>query len=395
MRDHTTKIILLTDLTEEYGRSLIKGIMAYAKDNGPWVFCRMPEAFKDINGTKAFCKWAIEWGADGIIGRIDSEQDAELIKQTGLPLISQDFKERLKNAVNITGAYYETGKMAAEYFLKNGHSNFAFYGFKDIVWSRERAEGYEATVAKHGFKVHYFEQNKSNKPELWYYKPSPLSEWLTSLPKPIALLACDDNLGQQITEACKLTGIRIPEQLAVLGVDNDEMICNISNPALSSIGLDVVKAGYDAATLMDKMIMQKKKKKWPDIIVKPTQIITRQSTDIYAANDPYVLPALKYIHENINQNLRVTDVLKQIPLSRRALETRFQKITGYPLYKYIYHLRVEKFSRLLLETDKNIFEVAMETGFDSTKNLSRLFKEVKGCTPVEFRKKHLIRNQIS
>jgi len=215
------------------------------------------------------------------------------------------------------------------------------------------------------------------------------------LPKPIALLACDDNLGQQITEACKLTGIRIPEQLAVLGVDNDEMICNISNPALSSIGLDVVKAGYDAATLMDKMIKQKKKKRWPDIVVKPTQIITRQSTDIYAANDPYVLPALKYIHENINQNLRVTDVLKQIPLSRRALETRFQKITGYPLYKYIYHLRVEKFSRLLLETDKNIFEVAMETGFDSTKNLSRLFKEVKGCTPVEFRKKHLIRNQIS
>jgi LacI family transcriptional regulator len=385
------KIILLTDLAEEYGRGLIKGIMAYAKEHGPWVFCRMPEAFKDAHGIKDFCKWAKDWGADGIIGRIRTEDDAEQIKRADIPLIAQDFKERLSNAVNITGAYHDTGKMAAEYFLKNGYTNFAFYGFKNIVWSRERAEGYEATVKKHGYKVHYFEQRRSNTSELWYYKPSPLSEWLTSLPKPMALMACDDNLGQQITEACKLTGIRIPEELAVLGVDNDEMICTISNPALSSISLDVVKGGYDAAALMDKMIKQKRKLQWNDIIVKPMQIVTRQSTDIYAANDPYILPALKYIHENIHQNLRVTHVLKHIPLSRRALETRFQKVTGFPLYRYIYHLRIEKFSRLLLETDKSIFEIATETGFDSSKNLSRLFKEVKGCTPGEYRKKHLIK----
>ena len=129
---------------------------------------------------------------------------------------------------------------------------------------------------------------------------------------------------------------------------------------------------------------------WKDIVVQPTQIITRHSTDIYAANDECVLMALKFIHQNIHQNLRVADVLKKVPLSRRALENRFQKITGYPLYKYIYHLRIEKFSRQLLETKKTIFELATETGFDNSKNLSRLFKEVKGCTPSDYRKKHLI-----
>lgn len=367
----------------------MRGITVYAHEHGPWIFCRMPESFKDAYGIKGVCKWAKEWGADGIIGRIRTEEEADYIRRSGIPLIAQDFKERFANTPNITGAYYDTGKMAAEYFLKNGYSNFAFYGFKNIVWSRERAEGYEGTVKKQGYSVHYFEHHKTIAQELWYYKPSPLSKWLTSLPKPVALMACDDNLGQQITEACKLTGIRIPEELAVLGVDNDEMICNISDPPLSSIGLDVEKGGYEAAALMDKMIKHKEKK-WDDIVVRPTQITTRQSTDIYAANDAYVLMALKFIHQNIHSNLHVADVLKQVPLSRRALETRFQKITGYPLYKYIYHLRIEKISQQLLETGKTIFEIATETGFDNSKNLSRLFKEVKGCTPSDYRKKHLI-----
>lgn len=389
-----SKIILLIDLSEEYGRSLVKGISSYTKEHKPWVFCRMPHSFKNTYGVKGVCKWAKEWGADGIIGAFKTEEEAEIIKRAGIPLIVQDYKERFSNVPNITGAYFETGSMAAEYFLKKGFTNFAFYGSKSIVWSRERAEGFEATVKKHGYAVNYFEQRKTRSRELWYYKPSPLSEWLNELPKPIALMACDDNLGQQIAEACKLSGIRIPEELAVLGVDNDEMVCNISNPHLSSIALDVEKGGYEAAALMNKFI-KNKDSKWKDILVQPTQIITRQSTDIYAADDEYILLALKYIHQNIHQNIRVTDVLKCVPLSRKALENRFLKILGYPIYKYIYHLRIEKFSRQLLETDKKIFEIANESGFDNSKNLSRLFKEVKGCTPTNFRKLHLIQNDQS
>jgi LacI family transcriptional regulator len=205
-------------------------------------------------------------------------------------------------------------------------------------------------------------------------------------------MACDDNQGQHVTEACRQAGIRIPEEIAVLGVDNDETICNLSDPPLSSIVLDTEKAGYEAARLMDNLINNKTQSVY-DIIVEPTQVITRQSTDIYAANDKYIASALKYIHQNIENNIHVNHVLKQLPLSRRALEKRFQQITGLPVYKYIYKLRIEKFAAKLLETNKTIFEISLETGFGDSKNISRQFKEIKNCTPNEYRRKYVIRSK--
>lgn len=384
------KIILLIDFSEEYSKSLLRGITKYSKEHGPWVFCRMPTFYRETVGIEGILNWAKEWEADGIIAQFHNNSDIRQIVKAGIPLIAQDLKERFSDIPNITGDYFETGKLGAEYFLKKGFKNFAFYGFKDIVWSRERADGFEETLKKNGFDVHYFEHPKARSPEPWYYKPSSLSQWLKSLPKPIALMTCDDNQGQHITEACKHTGIRIPEEVAVLGVDNDELICNLSDPPLSSIGLDSEKGGYEAAKLLDLMIKHKDFKFY-DIIVKPVQVNTRHSTDIYAANDVYISSALKYIHQNIDKNLKVDNVLRQVPLSRRALEKRFQVITGFPVYKYIYNLRIEKFAQKLLETDKTVFEIALDTGLSDGKNVSRQFKQIKGCTPNEYRKKYLIK----
>jgi LacI family transcriptional regulator len=302
-----------------------------------------------------------------------------------ISVIAQDFEERFKDVPNITGAYHDTGKLGAEYFLKKGFTNFAFYGFKNIVWSRERAEGFEERIKEAGYAVHYFEHKKSRSMDLWYYKASALSRWLQSLPKPIALMTCDDNQGLHITEAAKHAGIRIPEDVAVLGVDNDENMCYLSDPPLSSISMDIEKGGYEAAKLIQQMITGRTKKKY-NIIVKPTHIITRASTDIYASGDEHIVNALKYIHLNIDKNLKVNHVLKEIPLSRRSMEKRFIQITGYPVYKYIYNLRIEKFIQKLVETDMTITEIALELGLDNTKNISRLFKQIKGVTPLAYRK---------
>jgi LacI family transcriptional regulator len=201
-------------------------------------------------------------------------------------------------------------------------------------------------------------------------------------------MACDDRQGQHITEACRHSGIRIPEEVAVLGVDNDEMICDLSDPPLSSIALDAEKGGYDSARLLDLMIRHGMDKTY-DVVVKPTQVVTRQSTDIYATHDDYIASSLKFIHQNIDKNLQVDDVVRQVPLSRRALEKRFLDITGYPIYKYIANLRIEKFSQKLLETDMTVFEIALDLGFTDTKNIARQFKQVKGCTPLEYRHRYL------
>ncbi|WP_209330029.1 DNA-binding transcriptional regulator [Lunatimonas salinarum] len=382
------KIILLLDFAEEYSKSLLKGISKYSSEHGPWTYCRMPLYYRETIGIEGIINWAKEWGADGIIGQLYNDMDIKLILESKIPVVAQDFKERFKELPNITGAYRETGLMGASYFLQKGFKNFAFYGFNDIVWSRERAEGFEEKINSVGYKVHYFEHRKSRSTDLWYYKSNSLSKWLVSLPKPIALMTCDDNQGLHIAEACKQNKIRIPEEVAVLGVDNDVMLCELSDPPLSSIAMDVEKGGYDTAKLMDQMIQNGIEGHY-DIIVKPTQIITRQSTDIYATNDDYIASTLKYIHKNIEKNLQVDEVVKQVPLSRRTLEKRFLQITGFPIYKYISNLRIEKFAQKLLETDQTVFEIAMDLGLNDSKNIARQFKQVKGCNPVEYRKQYL------
>ena len=384
------KIILLTDFGEEYGTSLLKGVTQYSHEHGPWVFCRMPTYYRETRGMEGILKWAKEWKANGIMGQFYNNSNLDILLNEGISVVAQDFKERHEIVPNISGDYKKTGIMGAEYFLRKGYQNFAFYGFRNIVWSRERAQSYEERLKQEGYSVHYFEHKRQFKSrELWYYKPSSLSKWLKSLPKPIALMTCDDNQGLHISEACRLAKIRIPEEVAVLGVDNDEILCNLSDPPLSSIGQNTIKGGYEAARLLDTMI-KTKNKEYYHIVVEATTVVTRNSTDIYAANDVYIGSALKFIHNNIEKNLKVDDVLAQVPLSRRSLEKRFHKVTGFPVYEYIFNLRIEKFTQKLLETDQSIFEISMDLGLNDGKNIARQFRQIKGCTPTEYRRKYLI-----
>jgi LacI family transcriptional regulator len=386
------KIILLSDFAEEYNKNLLRGITRYSKDHGPWTFCKMPTYYRETIGIDGILKWAKEWEANGIIGQFYNNEEVEKFTKANIPVIAQDFKERFTDIPNITGAYNETGRLGANYFLKKGFKNFAFYGFGNIVWSRERAQGFEERIQEAGFNVHYYEHKDPNAIDLWYYKPSALSEWLRALPKPIALMTCDDNQGLHIAEAAKHAGIRIPDEVAVLGVDNDGMICDLSDTPLSSIELDAEKGGYEAARLMEQMIAEKTCC-GPDVVVKATQVVTRHSTDIFASKDKYIVSALKYIHGNLDKNLKVDQVLKEVPLSRRSLEKRFILTTGYPVYEYIYNQRIEKFTQLLLETEMTIFEIALDLGLSDSKNIARQFKQVKGLTPMEYRKKHLVMKQ--
>jgi LacI family transcriptional regulator len=383
------RIILLSDFAEEYGKNLLKGIARYSKEYGPWTFCRMPAYYRETMRIDGILRWAREWKADGIIGQFYNQKEVSKFTAAKIPVIAQDFKERLEEIPNITGAYKETGRMGAEYFLKKGFKNFAFYGFKNIVWSRERAEGFRERIKEAGYVVQEYGRPDSSGMDLYHYKPSALNKWLMALPKPVALMSCDDNLGNHITEASRQMNIRIPEEIAVLGVDNDEMFCGLSDPPLSSIGLDIEKSGYEAARLMQKMI-EKKGDRYENITVRPTQIVTRTSTDLFAGADKYIVDALRYIHENLDKNLKVNQVLKEVPMSRRSLEKRFVLTTGYPVYEYIYNQRIERFTQKLLETDMTIFEIALDLGLSDSKNIARQFKQIKGLTPVAYRKKFVL-----
>ncbi len=357
----------MTDFSEEYANRLLKGIVKYSKGHGSWVLCKMPLSYRDIHNLEGVLEWALKWKADGIIAQFHNNDDVGMFRQRGIAAVAQDFRRRFTEIPNITGTHFAAGKLGAEYFLKKGFSSLGFCGSEGAVWSEERCEGFRREVARHGRGVTFSEYRNAEGQEIWFYDSTALAEWIASLPKPCAIMACDDTQGHHVVEVCGQNGIRVPEDVAVLGVDNDEITCTLSDPPLSSVEQDVEKGGYDTARLLERMIAEPDGR-FDDVWVNATRIVTRRSTDIYASEDHYISMALRYIHDNADRKLGVEDIVAQVPLSRRLLETRFRQVTGESVYSYILNVRIEKFADKLLESDDSITDVALRMGFADYKN---------------------------
>ena len=380
------KILLLTDFSSGYSRSLLKGIVKYSKEFGPWTFYRMPLYYRELHGDEGVVKWAKEWGADAIIAQL-TDVDLNILHQLNIPIIVQNYKTRHPAVSNLTGDYFGTGKMAAEFFLQKGYRNFAYYGFMDTVWMRERGNGFRSLILEKGYDVCFFNEKERNTGENWSFDAEIVSQWLIDLPKPVALFACDDYFALQITEVCKMYQINVPEEIAVLGVDNDVLLCNISNPMLSSIELDVQNGGYEAGRLLHQFL-EKKVKPPINIIINPIRIVLRGSTEQYATLNKHIRQILKYIDDNYMNTLSVKDIIRIVPFSRRVLEKKFKEETGITIYQYIQKIRVNRFADLLVATNLSLIDAAAQAGFEDYKNVSRIFFKIKNLTPLQYRKKY-------
>lgn len=386
------RILFLTDFSEAYARNLLLGIARYAHAVGQaWSLCRLPLSIRDKFGIEAVIDLAKKMRADAVIGQFYNTDNVELFARNGIITIAQDFKARFTTIPNITGPHFLAGKMGAEYFAKKGFRHFAFYGTRDVVWSDERMQGFRETVRAANPSFTFSALCKNTQNALWDYDTNQLVTWLQSLPKPVAIMACDDNHAYHITEACQQGEgggrLRIPDDIAVLGVDNDETICRLSSPNLSSLNQNIEQGGYDVALLIDRILRDPATPR-EDVMVQPTHIVTRQSTDIYANNDQHIAEVLKYIHENISQKITVDELVELVPLSRRLLETRFKRSMGTSIYDYILQTRIEKVAQLLCE-GMSVSEAAIELGFSDIKNLSRMFRQQRGMTPSEYRREIL------
>lgn len=383
------RVIFLTDFSEAYARGLLTGIARYAQEKQqPWSLIRLPLSIRDKSGIEAVVERAKKMRADAVIGQFYNTDNIRLFRKNGIIAVAQDFKRRFREIPNITGPHPLAGKMCAEYLLKKGFRHFAYYGTREIEWMDERRDGFRETIAAAHPDFTFSELHNDSNDDLWYYDSTRLIRWLESLPKPVAIMACDDNHAYHITEAClQARGgerrLRIPDDIAVLGVDNDETICCLSSPNLSSLNQAVEQGGYDVARLIDRLL-EDPDAPWEDVMVMPTHITTRQSTDIYAHNDAYIAEVLKYIYENINQKISVDDLVALVPLSRRLLETRFKREMGTPIYDYIIRVRIEKVMQQLRE-GASVSEAAADLGFSDIKNLSRTFRQLQGITPTEYR----------
>ena len=382
------RLLFITDFTEQFAYRFLRGILDYSRRTEPWVVCKMPPAFKRQLGLEGVVSWAKTWKADVVIAQFDPEDDVTIFKKNGIIALAQDYVSKFSQIPNITGEYDKTGRMAAEHFLKKKFENFGFFGYNGVCWSDERYEGFRKAIIEAGYGENLHLYDRQNIDNMWYYDQSCLHEWLISLPKPIAIMACDDNQGNMLIQACHVCGFKIPFDVAIIGVDNDEILCSMSEPAMSTINVDIERGGYDTAAMVDRMVNDPSYE-GEDVTLQTLKVVERVSSSLFASNDPSVLKALRYILANIDHRISVTDILEQVPMSRRLLEQRFKQMTGVTIYNYISVHRIERFAQLLLSSNDSVSDIAARLDEFDTKSISRRFKALKGCTPMEYRKKKL------
>lgn len=381
------RLLLLTDFTESYSYKLFAGIQAYAQEHGRWAVCRMPPSYKSQHGLEGVLKWAKAWSADALIGRFDAMDRTEIFPEAGILTFAQDYKVPISSLPSITGGYREAGAMAADYFITKGFSSFAFVGYRDAFWSQERYYGFRSHLEAHGLAERLRDFRDISIDEMWDFRQEELIRFLRSLPHHTALFACDDNEGIRIAELCRAYDIEVPQRIAILGVDDDQTLCNLSDPPLSSIALDVTRGGYEVAKQIDARLSGRIET-LSDVRVSPVSVSERASTNILSIDDKEIAKVIEYIHKHANSPISVPELMKLVPLSRRQLEIRFKRSTHETILRYIQKFRVDRFARLLIETDRPISELCEEMGFGNPKNLSRQFRTVMGTSPQEYRRSH-------
>jgi len=365
----------------EYIQGLLRGIANYSNVKGPWVFYREPGKHE---GTLP--QLNLE-EADGIIAKIPNSATAKKLPRT-VPTILIGYKEIIPDKPQIFGDTEAIGKIAAEYFLNKGFRNFAFCGFDEFHWSRERGRSFKLFLENKGYKINLYKNLKGAIRKSWPLEQQDIAKWLKVLPKPAAILACNDDRGQHLVSACKLGKLRIPDEISILGVDNDKFVCSLAYPPLSSIALGTERAGYEAAQLLAKM-MQTKKNINSSIMVRPAYVATRQSTDIIAVEDKLLSEAINYIHKHSNMDISVDDIADAVMVSRRNLERKFRKLLNKSIYDEIRRIRVNRIISMLLETDLTITQIGLAMGFKDITHTGRYFKEETGLSPLAYRQKFI------
>ena len=379
------RVFLIIESSREYGRGLLRGIANYANLHGPWAFYRDEDLFYQKPDKNKMLPLLKKWGADGIIMR--ERKESQEIINLGIPTIIAPYTHKsYPNTPQITVDCIAVGEIGAEHLLNRGYKNFAFCGFNDMNWSVERGQGFCNKLQQHGYTANIYSPPLRQKGISWEVEQLYMKQWLESLPRPIGIMACNDDRSQHILEACKLTGFKVPQDVAILGVGNDKMVCELAQPQISSVSRNHENAGYQAAMLLDKMMAGKTVKN-TTITVQPTHVVTRRSTDFLAINDQIALKAVRFIYKHCNEPIQVDDIVSAAGISRRKLELLFKKELNRSVLKEIKRVRTDKIAQMLIETDLSITQIALAFGFSSSAHIGRYFKEEKSITTQDYRRK--------
>jgi LacI family transcriptional regulator len=386
-----TKIAFAHNNITHNTEGLMAGISQYIRDKGDWQLIIWPDCSQK---SLTFLK---ERGCKGAFVSIQTTAMAKELLQIGIPVIGVATIQDLLNLPFISANSREVAQMAGEYLLAKKFKNFAFFGLTQAKWSAERMEHFCQYLDKRGYNVHVFKEKQvllRNDPipftSLWIKTAlntgqQKLVEWLQQLPKPVAILASTDIFACHLINVAKESGLNIPDDVAILGVNNDNAMCNICDPPLSSIAFNFKKAGYNAAKLLAKMISGHETMRGQCVEIQPTHIETRGSTDVYAIDDPSIIEAMRYIRQNAHIPLQVDKIANHVCMSKRALQLKFHKVAKKSVLEEIIQAHFEHAKTLLIETDLPLDEIAARSGFHYPSNMRRAFKKFTGMLPHKYR----------
>jgi LacI family transcriptional regulator len=374
-------VALIIETSNAYARGLLDGIIAYQREHELWsIYVGEQE-----RGAKPPV-WLKNWRGDGIIARIETDSIASAVRRTKLPTVDVSAARLVKDIPWVETDDCEIARLAARHLVDRGFRTLAYCGEPQFNWSRWREQSFldfaEAAGCRHSV---FHGKSRYDDDYSWTRERRRLKAWVEALPKPIGVMACYDFKGQQLLDICRELNVAVPEQVAVIGVDNDARLCRLCTPPLSSVIPDTHRTGYEAAQLLDRM-MRGEMVDTAATLMPPLGIAERQSTDVYAVDDPDLVTALRYIREHACDAITVADVLRVVPLSRRMLEQRFLKLMGHTPHAEITRIRMERAGRLLRETSLPLAEIARRAGFADPLYLSRAFKKHVGVSPRSFRR---------
>ncbi len=375
MAQRFKQVALFLPPTPGYLSDVLNGVIEFARSSGDWVI----EVCHTLAIAEATVAW---WRPDGVLLNATDGDWAPLIERLGIPTV-QVGGQPLGTVPRVVTDNDAIGRLAARHFIDRGFRNFAYLGYGSLAWSCERGRAFCESLEEAGLRCNTYGDDggiihASN-------VQGTLADWVAKLPKPVAVFACHDRAAMLLGRACAWLKLEVPDNVAILGVDNNPVECGLTTPAISSVMGSARRIGYQGSVLLDRM-MKGEPVSLDSLRVAPAGVAVRGSSDIYATDDPDLLAAIKYIKQHADEPIEVGDVARAIIVTRRMLERKFRAILNRSPREQILLAHVETAKDLLINTNLSMLEVAIRSGFPSSSKFATVFKREATLAPLAFRR---------